>query len=135
MTRDIEDEKVDYTNLLHGPMLKRWAEHLTKAKSKYPDVEPGIPNWTLAAGPEELARFKRSALRHLIQYLQGDRDEDHLAATMFNLNGAAYVEDKMTEAPRLLRLERNIEKYTAEDDLMSSFGEYPPDFEKIGGTD
>ena len=98
MVRDIEADKVDLTNLLHGPMLVRWAEHLTQAKDKYPDIEPGMPNWTLAEGSEEYQRYRRSAFRHLIQWLLGMRDEDHAAAVMFNLNGAEYVLDKMNKS-------------------------------------
>lgn len=95
MVRDTEEGKVDYTNLLHGPMMERWATHLTKAKVKYPDVTPGTPNWTLAGGEEELARFRQSAFRHFIQWIQGDTDEDHAAAIYFNVNGAEYVKEKL----------------------------------------
>ena len=99
MVRDIEDGKIDYTNLLHGPMLPRWAAHLTKAKEKYPDVAPGVPNWTLAEGPEELHRYRRSAFRHMLQWLWGERDEDHAAAVFFNIDGAERVKDRMDASP------------------------------------
>lgn len=104
MVRDTEEEKVDYTNLLHGPMLRRWAEHLTRAKKKYPDVRPGVPNWTLAEGGEEYHRFRRSAFRHLIQWMNGDTDEDHAAAVIFNINGAEYVLDPMVQDARAREL-------------------------------
>lgn len=97
MVRDIEEGKTDYSNVLHGPMFDRWAEHLTKAKAKYPDVAPGVPNWTLAEGPEELARYRRSAFRHLVKWLKGQVDEDHAAAVFFNINGAEYVLERMTQ--------------------------------------
>ena len=95
MVRDTEADKTDFTNLLHGPMLVRWAEHLTRAKSKYPDVSPGVPNWTQAEGPEEYHRYRRSAYRHFLPWLNGDIDEDHAAGVMFNMNGAEFVLDKM----------------------------------------
>ena len=95
MVRDVEEGKTDYSNVLHGPMFDRWAEHLTKAKTKYPDVAPGVPNWTLAEGPEELARYRRSAFRHLIKWLKGEVDEDHAAAVFFNINGAEYVQGRI----------------------------------------
>ena len=95
MARDTEDNKIDYTNVLHGPMFKRWAAHLTKAKVKYPDPEPGVPNWTLAKGLFEYVRFKSSALRHFLQWFWGELDEDHAAATIFNINGAEFVKEKM----------------------------------------
>lgn len=97
MVRDVETNKTDYTAVLDGPMFDRWAEHLTKAKDKYPDVGPGIANWTLAAGEEELVRFRKSALRHLRKWLRGDVDEDHAAAVFFNINGAEYVKEKRTQ--------------------------------------
>lgn len=94
MVRDVEANKTDYTAILDGPMFDRWAEHLTKAKAKYADIAPGVANWTLAAGEEELVRFRKSALRHLRQWLRGDVDEDHAAAVFFNINGAEYVKGK-----------------------------------------
>jgi hypothetical protein len=97
MVRDTSAGKVDFRRVLDGPMLDRWAAHLSKGAVKYPDVAPGVPNWTLAAGPAELDRFKQSAFRHFLQWLRGDVDEDHAAAVFFNVNGACYVEDRMLE--------------------------------------
>ena len=97
MVRDTTEGKADYTNILHGPMLDRWAEHTTKGRQKYPDPEPGVPNWTLAAGVEEFERAKQSALRHMIQWLRGDRDEDHAAAVYFNINLAEYVRARLPQ--------------------------------------
>jgi hypothetical protein len=95
MVRDTTEGKTNFLNVLFGPMLERWAAHLTKGRQKYPDPEPGVPNWTLAAGKEELLRAQESALRHMLQWLNGDRDEDHAAAVYFNVNLAEYVRDKM----------------------------------------
>ena len=97
MVRDTEEGKVDYTTILDGPMFDRWAEHLTKAKAKYPDVAPGVANWTLASGREELVRFRKSAFRHFRQWLRGDVDEDHAAAVLYNINGYEYVKARMAE--------------------------------------
>ena len=95
MVRDTQDNKTDFTRILDGPMFDRWATHLTNGETKYPDVSPGIPNWTLANCESELARFKKSALRHFRQWLRGDTDEDHAAAVFFNVNGAEYVKGKL----------------------------------------
>lgn len=86
MVRDVTTGKVDYSLVLDGPMFERWAEHLSKGAEKY-----SKRNWMLAAGDAELQRFKESALRHLLQWLKGDTDEDHAAAVFFNLNGAEFV--------------------------------------------
>jgi hypothetical protein len=94
MVRDTQTGKVDFWRLFQGPLVDRYAVHLTKGATKYPDVTPGVPNWTLAAGDEELARFRASAVRHFFQWFRGDADEDHFAATVFNMNGAEYVKGK-----------------------------------------
>lgn len=89
MRRDTQEGKPDYT-LLPEPMLTRWADHMTKGAVKY-----GRRNWQLADSEEELERFKSSAMRHMIQWLRGDRDEDHAAAVMFNLSAAEHVKNKL----------------------------------------
>lgn len=95
MVRDTQAGKTDFSRILDGPMVERWAVHLTKGAVKYPDVKPGVANWTLANGEEELVRFKKSALRHFLQWYRGDVDEDHAAAVFFNINGKEYVQAKL----------------------------------------
>lgn len=88
MRRDTQDGKTNYLLLRDGPMLKRWAEHMTLGAMKY-----GSRNWQLACSEDELERFRTSAARHFEQWLAGDREEDHAAACYFNLNAAEYVRD------------------------------------------
>lgn len=52
-------------------------------------------NWELANSEEELNRFKASAFRHFIQWFQGNDDEDHASAILFNVNAAEYLKDKL----------------------------------------
>lgn len=94
MVRDTGD-KPRFLRIFVGPMTQRWAEHLHKGAKKYPDVKPGVPNWTLATGEMELQRFKESALDHMVKWLNGLTDEDHAAAVFFNINGAEYAKEKM----------------------------------------
>jgi hypothetical protein len=89
MVRDVNNDKPMYS-LIWRPMLKRWAELMTRGAKKY-----GKNNWMLASGEEELERFKDSALRHMYQWLDGDLSEDHAAAILFNVSGAEYVKSKM----------------------------------------
>ena len=96
MVRDTTAGKINFLKVLDGPMFKRWAAHLTKGAVKYPDVQIGVANWTLASGEAELQRAKESATRHFFQYLAGDTDEDHAAALYFNVNLAEYVKDKIS---------------------------------------
>lgn len=98
MVRDVETDKSDWTLILDGPMLKRWVELLSRGAKKY-----GARNWTKAleatpgeAREETIARFKRSAMRHFFQWLNGETDEDHAAAVFFNINGL----EAMKEATR-----------------------------------
>lgn len=90
MQRDIDDDKVNWALVADGPMLRRWAEHLTKGARKY-----DARNWMKAEGEAELLRFRESAFRHFVQWYLGEVDEDHAAAVMFNINGAEYVKEKM----------------------------------------
>lgn len=90
MVRDVSDGKIKWHLLTGGPMLKRWAELLTRGAAKYSE-----DNWMLADGEAELKRFKESAFRHFMQWFLGDDDgEDHAAAILFNVNGAEYVKAK-----------------------------------------
>ena len=88
MVRDVATDKTDYSLILDGPMFTRWAEHLTNGAKKYEKR-----NWMKASSSAEYDRFRESALRHFIQWYNGDTDEDHAAAVFFNINGAEYVYD------------------------------------------
>lgn len=89
MRRDTQEGKPDYT-LIHIPFLTRIAIHLGKGAIKY-----GENNWQLANSLSELRRFQKSAFRHLVQWLMGEKDEDHMAAVCFNLMAAEYVKDRI----------------------------------------
>ena len=45
----------------------------------------GERNHELASSPEELARFRASAMRHLLQWMCHEQDEDHASAVAYNL--------------------------------------------------
>jgi hypothetical protein len=99
MVRDNAGDKTDFTGSFIGPMWRRWAEHQTKGRAKYPDPEPGVPNWTKAEGVEELIHAKRSLLRHMTAYMEGKKDEDHAAAIFFNINLIEYIQEKLDVLP------------------------------------
>lgn len=89
MVRDTEAGKPDYTLTLDGPMFERWTGLLGRGAVKYE-----ARNWMKAlesddpeARTKTKERFKRSAIRHMMQWLRGDTDEDHAAAVFFNING------------------------------------------------
>jgi hypothetical protein len=91
MRRDVQTDKPRY-DLLDWSMLKRWAELMGRGAVKY-----GEHNWKRAETQTELDRFKASALRHCIQWFNGDVDEDHASAVMFNLSGAEMVKGKLCQ--------------------------------------
>lgn len=90
MVRDVCRGKVNWLLVRSGPMLRRWAQHLTAGAEKYEE-----DNWLKASGEEELRRFKQSACRHFEQWIGGETDEDHAAAVFYNINGAEYVKGKL----------------------------------------
>lgn len=92
--RDTTTGKINWSRVFPGPMLRRWAQHLTTAEAKYPDVSPGVANWTLIESDEEYHRYKESAFRHFMQWYNDDIDEDHAAACYFNINGVELIKEK-----------------------------------------
>lgn len=90
MRRNTSTGKPNYA-LIDLTFLTRLAEHLTKGAEIH-----GKNNWRLACTEEELDRFKESSFRHLVQWLKGDIDEDHMAAVCFNLMCAEYVKDRLS---------------------------------------
>ena len=81
--RDIPGNKPRF-GLLPFYVLERWAAHITKGAAKY-----GEDNWKRG---QPLSRYQDSLLRHLYQWLNGDREEDHLAAMLFNVAGLMWTE-------------------------------------------
>ena len=94
MVRDISEDKTRY-DLVYMPMLKRWADLMSRGAKKY-----GERNWELAESQEALNRFRESALRHMFQWFNGDIDEDHASAVFFNISGAEMVLKKLNDSKR-----------------------------------
>lgn len=92
MVRDTAAGKINWSLVADGPMLRRWAVHLTKGAVKY-----AVRNWMKASGNAEFNRFRESAFRHFMDWWDGLEDEDHAAAVIFNINGAEYVREKTRE--------------------------------------
>lgn len=93
MVRDTQEDKPNY-NLIDKDFLRRLADHLTKGAIKY-----GRDNWRKANSPEEMQRFQDSAFRHMMQWMNGETDEDHMAAVAFNMAAACYVKKRLEEMP------------------------------------
>lgn len=89
MRRDTNEGKPRY-DLIPIMPLKRLAELYERGAIKY-----GDRNWELANSQEELDRFKASAMRHMFQWANGETDEDHPTATVWNLFAYLTIEDKL----------------------------------------
>lgn len=77
--RDTPDKKTRF-DLIPLAMLRRIADLYQRGAEKY-----GDENWKLAETPAEHARFKASAFRHLISWLEGNEDEDHGVGCIWNI--------------------------------------------------
>jgi hypothetical protein len=106
MVRDTQAGKPRFDLLLpkgvpYGEqMLTRFAELMARGADKYDER-----NWEKAGGQEELDRYYSSALRHLMQWVAGETDEDHAAAVMFNILAGEFVKRRMAQsenAPKIL---------------------------------
>ena len=82
--RDTQKGKGRY-DLIPPTALKRLAGVYERGAEKYGDRnwEKGMP----------IGRFLDSAIRHLYNYLEGKRDEDHLGQAMWNVAGAIHIEE------------------------------------------
>lgn len=86
--RDMHEGKGRF-DLLPMCVLMRLARHYEAGSKKYGDRnwEKGIPCHS----------FADSTMRHLVKYMDGWRDEDHLIAAIWNLCGLAWTEEKKPE--------------------------------------
>lgn len=86
--RDVQDGKGRF-DLLDFYALQRLAIHLEKGAAKY-----GEHNWRKGI---PLSRFLSSGARHLHQLIDGQTDEDHAAAVLFNLCGFIWTQREVRE--------------------------------------
>ncbi len=79
-----DGDKLRY-DLLPMEALRRLALHYERGAHKYTDENwrKGIP----------LRRYAGAALRHLSKFMHGWRDEDHLAAVMWNVAGIIETQE------------------------------------------
>ena len=87
--RDLHGENKGRFDLLPMCVLMRLARHYAAGAEKYTERnwEKGIPCHSYAD----------SAFRHLVKYMDGWKDEDHLIAAIWNLCGLAWTEEKKPE--------------------------------------
>ena len=93
--RDTQEGKGRY-DLISVIFLKRLAKHCENGATKY-----GDRNWEKG---QPLQRYLNSALRHISNFLEGDRSEDHLAAAAWNLMGVIHTEEMIARGKLPLEL-------------------------------
>lgn len=99
MQRDTEAGKPRFDLMIpldvpyEDQFFTRVAALLGRGAVKYDDR-----NWEKANSEAELARMKSSAYRHFMQWLCGETDEDHAAATVFNLLAYETIRYKIDHA-------------------------------------
>ncbi len=83
--RDMQEGK-GRCDLLPACALLRLSKHYEAGAKKYEarNWEKGIP----------ISVMIDSAMRHLLKYMDGQTDEDHLAAVAWNILGAMWMEEK-----------------------------------------
>ena len=76
-------------DLLPACVLLRLAKHYERGAERYGEYnwQQGIPCHS----------FVDSAMRHLLKYMDGQTDEDHLIAAIWNLCGLAWTEEKLPD--------------------------------------
>jgi len=91
--------------------IKRLAVHYENGAELY-----GADNWKMGM---PLRRFLDSAIRHVLQCLDGKEDEDHAAAALWNICGFIYTKsaikdgvlpEKLDDLPRYKRLKTDDEQ-------------------------
>jgi hypothetical protein len=84
--RDTQEGKGRY-DLLPFYALDRLAKHYENGAVKY-----GDHNWRKG---QSLMRYLSSTLRHLTKWTMGYREEDHLAAALWNIAAIIETEDQI----------------------------------------
>lgn len=82
--RDVAEDKPDFTYLDYSILLRDVQHYMNGAKKYARD------NWKLGIPS---SRCFQSLMRHVFQYLNGDRSEDHLAAIRFNAGCIIFNEE------------------------------------------
>jgi hypothetical protein len=96
--RDMHEGKGRF-DLIPMCVLIRLAKHYENGCIKY-----GEHNWEKGIPAHS---FADSAMRHFVKYMDGQNDEDHLIAAIWNLFGLAWTEEKK---PELIDIPSRLEK-------------------------
>lgn len=118
--RDVSTDKGRY-DLISPIMIERLAKLLERGAKKYDDRnwEKGMP----------LSVYMDSGMRHIFKFLEGQRDEDHLIAAIWNFQALLHIEE-MIKRGKLPKDLYDLPNYTKE--CSSSDSETKTSSEKVG---
>lgn len=88
-------------DLLPACVLLRLAKLYERGAGKF-----GSYNWQKGIPCHS---FADSALRHMLKYMDGQTDEDHLIAAIWNLCGLAWTEEKLPELMDIPERQKNAD--------------------------
>ena len=108
--RDTQDGKGRY-DLISPISMKRLALHFENGAKKY-----GDHNWQKG---QPLMRYMDSAIRHLYAYIEGNRDEDHMAAAAWNALAVIHTEEMIARGELPAELD-NLPNYSETEDEIKS---------------
>ncbi len=94
MVRDIQTGKPRF-DLIPPEGLRRLADLYARGAEKY-----GDDNWKKG---QPFSRTYASLFRHMIQWREGDRSEDHLAAVAWNAMTLMFYEENLPELNDLFK--------------------------------
>ena len=126
-------------DLLPMCALIRVAKHMEDAIA--PDPKTGVPHYPERNWEKGLPMHSMldSAMRHLMKYMDGQKDEDHLCAAATNLLMAMWTEEKIPEMQDIpSRMEGstvvNIEELTTMLNKMSDLSSVCTCYDNTGPT-
>ena len=93
-------------DLIPFQAIMRLAQHYENGAEKYSprNWEKGMP----------ISRYCDAAMRHLIKYIDGWDDEDHLAAVMWNVAAIMHHEAELPDMQDLPKWEDKTTQFTVE---------------------
>jgi hypothetical protein len=108
-------------DLLPACALLRLAKHYEEGSKKY-----GDRNWERG---QPISVLIDSGMRHLLKYMDGRMDEDHLTAAVWNLIGAMWMEEKIPELQdlpsRVSGYRKNLNKKDESDTIFKDNDLFP----------
>lgn len=116
--RDVRRGKGRF-DLINPISLRRLARHYENGGVKY-----GDHNWELG---QPMMSYLDSAIRHIYAFIEGKRDEDHLAAVAWNAFSAIYT-DEMIRRGVLPKVLNDMPDYTSKEGFERTVGRMTREF-------